>query len=80
MLEAFQKRQQNQIQAQFLGNPNRRTYSAGHFSDSIANAFKVVEIEIRKAASLPDSDYGNDLIKKAFSESSVGATAPASWE
>jgi len=46
-------------------------FLAGKFGKSVFGAFKIVEMQVRKAARLPESEHGSVLIQVAFNDNAV---------
>ena len=51
-----------------LRNDIYSDFQSGQFGKAVFGAFKVVEIEVRRAARRPDGEFGNELIRIAFNE------------
>ncbi len=49
-----------------LAQKVKALFSRGDYDTAIFQAFKEVEIRVRKAARMPDASYGVDMIRKAF--------------
>ena len=43
-------------------------FSQGSYGTAVLEAFKQVEIAVRKAGGYPETDYGKDLMRKAFDD------------
>lgn len=43
-------------------------FRAGRLGQAVHGAFKIVEMEVRKAAGRPDDEFGGDLMRAAFNE------------
>jgi len=50
------------------------TFLRGDYDTAVFQAFKEVEIAVRKAGSYKDTDYGTDLMRKAFHEENGNLT------
>jgi uncharacterized protein (TIGR02391 family) len=49
-------------------------FSRGEYDTAVFQAFKEFEIQVRSAARLGENDFGTDLIRKAFHESTGALT------
>ncbi len=53
-----------------LARKVRPLFIRGDYETAIFQAFKEVEVRVRQATSLPDSEYGTDLMRQAFDKDS----------
>jgi uncharacterized protein (TIGR02391 family) len=51
-----------------LRNDIYTDFQSGQFGKAVFGAFKIVEVEVRKAARRPDSEHGGELMRVAFNE------------